>query len=188
MVKNQNDGKISYWVSRASKKKFPKLYLISAQQAKIIANHGTKDKLIWSYLEDRSFSIKTFITSVASKALDFAKTLPPRVGMDDELINVVGADEITCVLCILENEDIDHLFIHCNYVSCLWYKALVVGGITWVKPKEVRSLFESCCEQEGVRKGRKKWINCWFTIVWKRYIVGGCMEIYCVLAKRMGNA
>ncbi|RYR64309.1 hypothetical protein Ahy_A03g010444 [Arachis hypogaea] len=70
-------------------------------------------------------------------------------------INVVGANEVTCALCDLDDEDIDHLFIYCNYITCLWYKS-----------KEVKSFFESWCEQEVMRVGRRRWINCWFAIVW----------------------
>ncbi|XP_015953784.1 uncharacterized protein LOC107478150 [Arachis duranensis] len=152
---------------------------------------GTEDKLIWSCSDDGSFFVKSFITSVESNALGFSKTrhtfdniwqgiVPPRVEMMGWFlilgklntmkrlaqINVVGANEVTCALCGLYDEDIDHLFIHCNYVFHLWNKAIVVGEIIWVKPKGVRSFFEYWCKQEVVRVGRRRWINCWFAIVW----------------------
>ncbi|RYR28078.1 hypothetical protein Ahy_B01g052183 [Arachis hypogaea] len=147
-------------------------------------------RIRWKNGDERCISGEDRI-DVESKALGFSETrhtfdniwrgiVPPRVEMMGWFlilgklntmkrlaqINVVGANEVTCALCGLDDEDIDHLFIHCNYVSQLLYKAMVMGGITWVKPKGVRSFFESWCEQEVVRVGRRRWINYWFAMVW----------------------
>ena len=40
-------------------------------------------------------------------------------------------------MCLKEEESIDHLFLHCHWVSTLWFLALSLMGISWVQPSNV---------------------------------------------------
>ena len=58
-----------------------------------------------------------------------------------------------CVMCKSEAETVDHLFIHCSYASCIWWKILQTSGLYWVVPGSCYGLLSG---QAGFFKGKKK--------------------------------
>ncbi|RYR46748.1 hypothetical protein Ahy_A07g032538 [Arachis hypogaea] len=57
-------------------------------------------------------------------------------------LNIIPLSKIPCILCGCGEDEVDHLFVHYFYVSWLWKKALTIGGICWVRSKNIREFFE----------------------------------------------
>ncbi|QHN85915.1 uncharacterized protein DS421_16g541480 [Arachis hypogaea] len=51
-------------------------------------------------------------------------------------INVIVESQISCMLCGLDDEDIDHLFVPNNYVPMVWSKAIYVDRRNFVGESE----------------------------------------------------
>ena len=43
-------------------------------------------------------------------------------------------------MCLEEQETVDHLLVHCRWVSALWDLALSRMGISWIQPFDVRDV------------------------------------------------
>ena len=43
-----------------------------------------------------------------------------------------------CFLCLVEEESINHILIHCTKTRVLWELLIVLFGVTWVLPFMVR--------------------------------------------------
>ena len=73
--------------------------------------------------------------------------------MDDMLKRRNFRGQSRCSMCLEEEEIVDHLLVHCRWVSSLWDLSLSLMGINWVQPSNVRNV--------GVawrRKMKKSWI------------------------------
>ena len=42
-----------------------------------------------------------------------------------------------CFMCLEEEETVDHLLVHCRWVSSLWDLSLSLMGISWVQSSNV---------------------------------------------------
>ena len=45
-----------------------------------------------------------------------------------------------CVLCRGEEETVNHLLVHCVWVSSLWQLGLSLMGVCWVQPRKVHDV------------------------------------------------
>jgi len=45
-----------------------------------------------------------------------------------------------CAMCLEEEESVDHLFLHCQWVSSLWLLSLSLMGVSWVQPSNVKAV------------------------------------------------
>ena len=75
-----------------------------------------------------------------------------------------------CFLCGCEEENVNHILLHCTVVRTLWEIAFALFGVQWVFPERVKeALF--CWQGSFVGKKRKKiWKSiplCIFWTVWK---------------------
>lgn len=48
-----------------------------------------------------------------------------------------------CALCKREKENIDHLFVHCEFTQFLWCRFQKMTGISWCMPRSVALVFEA---------------------------------------------
>ena len=75
-----------------------------------------------------------------------------------------------CFLCGCEEENVNHILLHCTVVRALWEITFALFGVQWVFPEKVKeALF--CWRGPFVGKKRKKiWKSislCIFWTVWK---------------------
>ena len=45
-----------------------------------------------------------------------------------------------CAMCLEEEESIDYLFVHCEWVFSLWSLALFWMDVSWVQPSNVKDV------------------------------------------------
>jgi hypothetical protein len=48
-----------------------------------------------------------------------------------------------CCLCKSDEENVNHLFLHCEIAHSLWYAMFNRFGLSWVMPSKVAGLFAS---------------------------------------------
>ena len=74
-----------------------------------------------------------------------------------------------CFMCEEEEENIDHLLIHCKFAKMLWDLILSIVGISWVFPQ---SVLHTLLAWQGAAVGKKRkklWFTapqCLFWIIW----------------------
>ena len=56
-------------------------------------------------------------------------------------------------MCLEEEETVDHLLVHCRWVSALWDLALSLMRISWVQPSNVRHVVVA-----WRRRMKKSWV------------------------------
>ena len=54
----------------------------------------------------------------------------------------------SCFVCLEEEETVDHLLIHCSWVSSLWHLSLSLMAVRWVQPCSVEDVLEKTNEDE----------------------------------------
>ena len=71
-----------------------------------------------------------------------------------------------CFFCGCEEENINHILLHCTVVRALWEIAFALFGVQWVSPEKVKeALF--CWRGPFVGKKRKKiWKSIPLCIFW----------------------
>jgi len=63
-----------------------------------------------------------------------------------------------CVMCFHEEESVDHLFVHCKWVSSLWALAISLMGVSWVQSSNVEDVLVAW---------RTRLKKCWVHGIWK---------------------
>ena len=48
-----------------------------------------------------------------------------------------------CLMCLQEEESVDHLFIHCTWASGLWHLSFSLLGVNWVQPLTIKNVLMS---------------------------------------------
>jgi hypothetical protein len=79
---------------------------------------------------------------------------------------ITDVDASRCVLCGLESESADHLFVSCNQISYVWYAILRWLGVEWVSPHGNLGLYRVFLGISLGKKNRLGWLLIWQTIVW----------------------
>ena len=45
-----------------------------------------------------------------------------------------------CAMCLEEEESVDHLFLHCQWLSSLWFLSISLVGVSWVQLSNVEAV------------------------------------------------
>ena len=72
----------------------------------------------------------------------------------------------TCVLCGKEKETITHLFLHCEFASCIWQSFFKKCGISWCLPRALSELMEAWRSGPFKGVGLILWRLIPFSILW----------------------
>ena len=75
-----------------------------------------------------------------------------------------------CFLCGCEEENDNHILLHCIVVKTLWEIVLAIFGVKWVFPKSVKEVLFSWRGSFVGKKRKKIWNSiplCIFWTVWK---------------------
>ena len=75
-----------------------------------------------------------------------------------------------CFLCGCEEENANHILLHCTLVKTLWEIALVIFGVQWVFPESVIEVLLSWRGSFVGKKRKNTWNSiplCIFWTVWK---------------------
>lgn len=74
-----------------------------------------------------------------------------------------------CVMCTAELETIDHLFLHCPAVWCLWARVVQRERVLWVMPGKLSCLIQSW-EEVCVMTDKQVWTLIPFDIIWSCWL------------------
>ena len=75
-----------------------------------------------------------------------------------------------CFLCGCEEENVNHILLHCIVVRVLWEIVLALFGVQWVFPESVKEVLFSWRDPFVGKKRKKIWNSiplCIFWMVWK---------------------
>ncbi|RVX09054.1 hypothetical protein CK203_013954 [Vitis vinifera] len=75
-----------------------------------------------------------------------------------------------CFLCGCEEENVNHILLHCTVVRPLWEIVLALFGVNWVFPEKVKEMLVSWRGPFVGRKRKRIWTSiplCIFWTVWK---------------------
>ncbi|KAK2662917.1 hypothetical protein Ddye_001491 [Dipteronia dyeriana] len=145
------------------------------------------DALAWAYNSNGTFSVRSFQSCLEkdeAESLEFPNILwqgicPPkievfawqlskgRIMVRQRLHRVTNGvlQSKQCVLCNLEDETVDHLFLHCKWTWELWLK-----GMSW--------WIVSCCPSKSVIE----WMNGWSGLCPKNsYARAWCLLFFAIV-------
>ena len=148
-----------------------------------------EDRLLLKNYKGKGFSVKRMYKSLEpSPAIDFPYRLiwnpivPPKIGVfawEATWGKVLTIDQLKrrgmtlvnrCFMCEEDEENIDHLLIHCKSAKMLWNLFLSIYGISWVFPK---SVLHTLLAWQGADVGKKRkriWLAaplCLFWTLWR---------------------
>ena len=152
-------------------------------------NHNLTDRFWWKKEKNGSFSIKTCFKlleggsqqSVPIKML-WNPTVPTKVGFFAWEVwwgKILTMDQLKkrgfsltnrCVFCGKDEESLEHLFIHCPKVWCMWTAIFYWSGGGWVCPFLVKDLLRGWLHLPMRKKDAKLWRAlplCLFWAIWK---------------------
>ena len=149
--------------------------------------HFMEDKILFKGSRNNGFSVKSMYSVLdCSPQVDFPyrsiwnPVIPPRMGFfvwEASWGRVLTLDQLKrreralanrCFLCE-ENEDINHLLLHCKKAKMLWDVLLSICGASWVFPKSVIQMLLSWQGATVGKKRKKIWMAapiCLFWTVW----------------------
>ena len=84
-----------------------------------------------------------------------------KIPMEDKLKRRNFSGPSRCSLC-LEVESVDHLLVHCRWVSSLWNLSLSLMEVSWVQPSHVR---------DAVVAWRRRMKKSWILGVWNMILL-----------------
>ena len=147
------------------------------------------DKLALQNVKDRGFSVKSMYKGVdVSPPFVFPhrivwnSVVPPKIGVfawEAAWGKVLTLDQLKrrgmffanrCFMCEEEEENIDHLLIHCKFAKMLWDLLLSIVGISWVFPQSVIHTLLAWQGTAVGKKRRKIWFAaplCLFWNLWR---------------------
>ena len=148
-----------------------------------------EDRLLLKNYKGKGFSVKRMYKSLEpSPAIDFPYRLiwnpivPPKIGVfawEATWGKVLTIDQLKrrgmtlvnrCFMCEEDEENIEHLLIHCKSAKMLWNLFLSIFGISWVFPK---SVLHTLLAWQGADVGKKRkriWLAtplCLFWTLWR---------------------
>ncbi|QHN94447.1 uncharacterized protein DS421_17g601310 [Arachis hypogaea] len=158
------------------------------QSIRLIAE--VQDRVVWKFDKEGVFT-NSFVQTLQGESLDeellryrFTKKIwkdlvPPqveffswfvlvgRVNTKDRLnrLGILQQNDTMCMLCKKDTENIQHLFITCEYswqVWCAWASAF---GQEWIIPRIVKEQFESWRSVLMRKEVRKYWLVGFFSVI-----------------------
>ena len=148
-----------------------------------------EDKILLKNDKEKGFSVKSMYRCFDhSPAIDFPYRLiwnlvvPPKIGVfawEATLGKVLTLDQLKrrgmslvnrCFMCEEDEENIDHLLIHCKRAKMLWTLLLSIFGTSWVFPQ---TILHTLLAWQGAAVGKKRkriWLAgppCLFWTLWR---------------------
>ena len=148
-----------------------------------------EDEVIWTKAKDGRFSIKSLYKALDPErreefpaSIIWNSLVPPRVSFfawEATWKNALTLDRIQkrgfslanrCYLCLVEEESIDHILLHCGLARSLWSLLFSLFGVSWVLPSSIREALLGWVGPCVGKERKKVWRSaplCLFWIVWK---------------------
>ncbi|XP_057763530.1 uncharacterized protein LOC130983559 [Arachis stenosperma] len=166
----------------------------SLRPVKLINNR--EDRVVWKYDRRGIFTTNSFVQVMQEELIpeevtsySFTRTIwkglvPPRVELfvwfvligrvntKDRLsrLGIISQDDITCVLCNNEVEDVRHLFLGCVFAWQVWSAWILAFGRRWTYPGSMKEHFISWTEEPRRLEERNHRLRCFSAIVWNLWL------------------
>ena len=148
-----------------------------------------EDEVIWTKAKDKRFSVKSLYKDLDPERREefpaniiWNSLVPPRVSFfvwEATWKKSITLDRLQrrgfslanrCYLCLVEEESIDHILLHCGLARSLWSLLFSLFGVSWVLPSSIREALLGWLGPCVGKEKRKVWRSaplCLFWIVWK---------------------
>ncbi|RVX03908.1 putative ribonuclease H protein [Vitis vinifera] len=148
-----------------------------------------EDEVIWTKAKDKRFSVKSLYKDLDPERREefpaniiWNSVVPPRVSFfvwEATWKKSITLDRLQrrgfslanrCYLCLVEEESIDHILLHCGLARSLWSFLFSLFGVSWVLPSSIREALLGWLGPCVGKERRKVWRAaplCLFWIVWK---------------------
>ncbi|GKV32072.1 hypothetical protein SLEP1_g40703 [Rubroshorea leprosula] len=137
----------------------------------ITIERGKKDLWEWQHNKDGRYTTKSAYKALSDgNGVEQARRLlqnkiPTRSNLFKRGI-LKNLEECKCIFCGVENEDSNHLFIHCKIASDLWRDCYKWWGIRTVQDKDCKKVFEQHPNAAKMTTEKIGWECIWFMVTW----------------------
>ncbi|GMI67424.1 hypothetical protein HRI_000411700 [Hibiscus trionum] len=155
---------------------------------------GVADRIIWIHETAGMFSVKKLSDLLISANIDdptfnfekiwklktppkvknflwmlIIKRLPTKEFLKDRGI-LMSEAHLLCPWCGSEIEDIDHLFIRCNFAISFWKLFCDWWNIPWPNPNSVETFFNFCLDLHWGSNSSSPWLTCVAAAFWSIWL------------------
>ena len=147
-----------------------------------------RDELVWIFDPKGLFSVGSFrkewdgedVTEEGLNKFCWQGLVPPKVELfgwqlikekvmvKKKLSNygMFPGMSVACVLCSVEEESVNHLFLHCSWAWKLWVTGMGWWRVIGCIPKTIAEWADSWVALSPSRSSRRAWTTLFFAIVW----------------------
>ena len=120
-----------------------------------------EDRVLWTETKNEKFFVKSlYVALELGGVVPFPRSIiwnpcePSKVGFffvwEASWVKTLTLDQVKrkgwslanrCFLCLIDEESINHILIHCTKARVLWELLFALFGVTWVLPLTVRETF-----------------------------------------------
>ena len=80
-------------------------------------------------------------------------------------LNIIQDGNLRRVLCSIEDESVEHLFLDCMFTWKVWCMCLSWRNLSWAVPNNLKLMFKSWCAVGNYGRKEKLWCSLLFSVV-----------------------
>eukprot|EP00258_Populus_trichocarpa_P028500 XP_024444519.1 uncharacterized protein LOC112324681 [Populus trichocarpa] len=84
---------------------------------------------------------------------------------------ILDTSAANCPICLVEEEMVDHLFIHCYKHWLIWSKIINWCGLAWCCPRNLPNLFSQWDSLVYGKFQKKAWVMLFFSVAWSIWLL-----------------
>jgi len=84
---------------------------------------------------------------------------------------ILDTSAANCPICLVEEEMVDHLFLHCYKHWLIWSKIINWWGLAWCCPGNLANLFSQWDSLVYGKFQKKTWVMLFFSVAWSMWLL-----------------
>jgi ribonuclease HI len=84
---------------------------------------------------------------------------------------ILDTSAANCPICLVEEEMVDHLFLHCYKHWLIWSKIINWWGLAWCCPGNLANLFSQWDSLVYGKFQKKAWVMLFFSVAWSIWLL-----------------
>jgi hypothetical protein len=85
--------------------------------------------------------------------------------------SVLDRSDSNCPNCLVEEESVHHLILHCHKHWIIWSKIIKWWGLSWCCPKNLSGLFSQWTFMVHGKFQKKAWLMLFFSVAWSLWLL-----------------